>query len=153
MISLFRTRLSSFVEVLVSVTMLAGLALIATLYWTIPLFTGHHPGKNGSLFTAYLIVLAVSGLLGELILWQARGILRNVNSGNPFCPNTVRRLRVIAGEVLVMACFYLVMIFIIRKFYMAIVVAICLLAGLILLVFAALFRQAVTYKEENDMTI
>lgn len=148
-----KRSLSFVVEILVIVVMVAILGLIATLYWSIPAFTKHAPGEADGLFAAYFVVLLVSGLLGEVILWQARGIMHNVNYKTPFCPDTVRRLNIIGAVALLMAAFYLFTVFWINKFYMIIVFAICMLAGLILFVFAALFRQAIDYKEENDMTI
>lgn len=148
-----KKSLSFVVEILLIALMVLLLGLIVTLHWTIPAFTGHSPSEPGDLYHGYLLVLLVSGIVGELILWQARGILRNVNRGNPFCRNNVVRLRIIGIDCLALALFYLVTIFLIRKFYMAIIVAFCSVAGLLLFVCAALFQQAILYKEENEMTI
>ncbi len=148
-----KKSLSFVVEVLLILLMIALFGLIITLHWTIPAVTGHTPSDPEHLYYGYLLVLAVSGIVGELIQWQARGILRNINRGNPFCRNNVVRLRVIGIDCLALALFYLVTIFFIRKLYMAIFVAVCLVAGLLLFVCAALFKQAILYKEENEMTI
>lgn len=148
-----KCSLSFVVEILLVVTMVGVLALLATLPWSVPAVTKHEPGEEDGLYLAYMVVLTVSGLLGEIALWHARGIMRNVNRGTPFCANTVRRLNVIGVVALVMAAFYLATVFWINKFYMLLVFAICAMVGLILFVFAALFRQASKYKEENDMTI
>lgn len=148
-----KPTLSLVVEILLIAAMFATAVLIVTLYWSVPTFTKHLPGEKDGLFTAYYVVLSVSGLLGEVILWHARGIMHNVNQNTPFSLDTVRRLNVLGIVCLLMAAFYLATVFWINKFYMIIVFAICALAGLLLFVFAALFRQANKYKEENDMTI
>lgn len=148
-----KKSLSFVVEVLLIVLMALLLVLMVTLPWSIPTFTGHAPAHPDNLYQGYLLVLLVSGLIGELILWQARGILRNVNRGNPFCRQNVVRLRIIGMDCLAMAVFYLVTIFWIHKFYMALIVAFCSVAGLLLFVCASLFHQAILYKEENEMTI
>ena len=100
-----------------------------------------------------VVVLMFSGLMAELILWQARGIMHNVNVGRPFCRDTVRRLRTIGTECLVLAVAYFVGMFFVTKFFMVLIFVAFSVIGLILFVFAELFRQAIIYKEENEMTI
>lgn len=110
-------------------------------------------GEAGGWFEKYLVVLAVSGVLAELILWQSRGIMRNVNRGCAFSADTVRRLRVTGTECLVLAAFYFAAVFVVTKFFMVVVFAAFAVLGLSLFVFAELFHQAVAYKKENDQTI
>ena len=134
---------------------LMGIAVILTLtlYWTIPFFTDYHPGQSDGKYEKYFVVLFASGVLSLLILWQARGIMRIINHGNPFIPDMVRRLRLISLECLILAAVYFFSIFFVTRFFMIVVFATFSVVGLILLVFAELFRQAIEYKEENDMTI
>lgn len=98
-------------------------------------------------------MLLVSGVLSECILWQARGLMHNVNTGKAFSRNTVRRLRTIGWFCLALALFYFVAVFIVTRFFMVVVFVAFSVVGTILFVFAELFLQAVRYKEENDMTI
>ncbi len=125
--------------------------LLFSLPWSITLFTERTP--DDPLFTRYFVILAVSAVMVELIVWQGRGVLRNVNAGRVFSTDTVRRMRVMAVECVVMALFYFVTIFWMGKFFMTVLFICLVMIGCSLLVFAELFRQAVAYKEENDMTI
>ena len=126
--TLSKNGLSGVIEICLLLMMLLDLVLMITLPWTVTWTTKSHPGEEGMWYEKYLIVLLISGFVAEFILWQARGIMHNVNRNRPFCRDTVRRLR-----LLVCVVFGLI--------------------GLILFVFAELFRQATKYKEENDMTI
>ena len=125
--------------------------LIVTLPWSITWITERILGDR--LYIRYLVILAYSGVMTELIIWQARGMLHNVNVGQVFSADTVRRLRVMAVECLVLAAFYLATMFWMSKFFMAFLFVTFVLVGCSLLVFAELFRQANEYKRENDMTI
>lgn len=145
--------LSRFVEGLLVFLLCLAPVLMLTLPWTIPLITGRRPGEPLFLYEKYLIILFLSGLVAELVLWQAHGILRNVNHGKAFSADTVRRLRVMGIECLTMGVAYGVATFFVTKFFMVVVLVTFVTVGMILLVFAELFRQAVAYKEENDMTI
>ena len=145
--------LSGVIEIALDVLMGVALLLTVTLPWSIPAVTLKDPGMAGCWYEKYLTVLAVSGVMAELVLWQARGIMKNVNKGHAFSENTVRRLRITGGECLAVALFYFVAVFVVTKFFMVAVFVTFTVVGLILFVFAELFRQAVSFKKENDMTI
>lgn len=127
--------------------------LMVTLPWTIPMITDRRAGEPLFLYEKYLVILFLSGLVAELVLWQARGIMRNVNHGKAFSADTVRRLHTIGVECLTLGVAYAIATFFVTKFFMVVVLVTFITVGMILLVFAELFRQAVAYKEENDMTI
>lgn len=145
--------LSGLIEVILVVLMLLAVVLMITLPWSIEWITDRKPGEADYLYEKYMIVLGISGILAELVLWQARGIMRNVNKGCPFCFDTVRRLRIIGIECLTIGVAYAIATFFVTKIFMVVVLVTFTVVGMILLVFSALFRQAVEYKEENDMTI
>lgn len=144
---------SRVVEGMVLFLMCLAPVLMVTLPWTIPMVTDRLPGQPLYLYEKYMVILLLAGLLAELVLWQARGIMRNVNRGCAFCTDTVRRLRIIAIECLTLGLAFAVATFFVTKFFMVVVLVTFITVGMILLVFAELFRQAVAYKEENDMTI
>lgn len=125
--------------------------LLVTLPWSITWIT-ERPA-NDPYYIRYLVILGYSGVMTELIIWQARGILHNVNIGRVFSADTVRRMRVMAVECMVLAVFYFATMFWMSKFFMAFLFVTFVLVGCSLLVFAELFRQANEYKKENDMTI
>lgn len=145
--------LSGVIQIALDVLMGVAFLLTVTLPWSIPAVTLEQPGAAGFWYEKYLAVLLVSGVMAELILWQARGIMNNINRGRAFSEDTVRRLRVIGAECLAISLFYFVSVFFVTKFFMVAVFVTFSVVGLILFVFAELFRQALLYKTENDMTI
>lgn len=90
-----KNGLSGIIEAALIALMLVALGLMISLPWSITGVTDRKPGMEGFYYEKYFVVLMFSGLMAELILWQARGIMHNVNVGRPFCRDTVRRLRTI----------------------------------------------------------
>ena len=129
------------------------LVLLILLPWLTTWLTSQVPGEG--LYEQYLVFLYVTGVFAELILWQCRGILHNVNHHEPFCMDTVKRLRKVGVIALVLAAAWMVMVilFTVFKFLMTFLALLFAFIGLTLFVFAELFAQATAYKEENDMTI
>lgn len=148
-----KIRLSRFLEFALAFAMILAAVLMVTLPWSIPDVTGRVPGEPQRLYEKYFAVLIFSGFMAELVLWQARGVMSNINRGIVFSENTVRRLNIIGWECLVIALFYFIMVFFVNKFFMVVVFVAFTIIGLILFVLAQLFRDAVNYKTENDMTI
>ena len=145
--------LSGLVEIALVALMVVALGLTISLPWSVEAVTHNTPGADGYWYEKYLAVLLVSGVLSECILWQARGLMHNVNIGDAFSRDTVRRLRVIGWFCLALALFYFAAVFVVTRFFMVVVFVAFSVVGTILFVFAELFLQAVRYKEENDMTI
>lgn len=133
--------------------MVAVAALLVTLPWSITWITERTREDPEGLYIKYLVVLAVSGVAAELILWQARGILHNISHGHIFTNDNVRRIRTVAFEILALGVFFGATLFWVHKFFMAFLFVVLVLACCFALVMAEVFCQANEYKAENDMTI
>ncbi|MBQ3069507.1 MAG: DUF2975 domain-containing protein [Clostridia bacterium] len=148
-----KKRLSGVLEMAVWVLMLATVIIIVALPWIIDWMMQFNQNED-FWRPRYLVTLMVSSGFALLLQWELRGILRNANRGTIFSDNTVRRLRTMGVESLLLAAFYAVMLFCgMTKFSVALILLIFLLTGLLLLIFGELFLQAIEYKQENDMTI
>ncbi len=148
-----KKRLTGALEVAVWVLMALTVAVIVVLPWIIDWMMQFN--QNEEFWRPrYLVTLITSGVLALLMQWQLRGVLHNANADKIFSHNTVMRLRVLGGECLTMAAFYVVMLMCgMTKFSVVLVALMFLLAGLFLLVFGEFFLKAIEYKQENDMTI
>ncbi len=146
-------KLSRVMEIAAWVLMISDLGLMIGLPWITETLTSQSRGSG--LYNQYLVFLYVTGLVAELILWQCRGIMRNVTQKTPFCVDTVKRFRKIGWIAVTLAVVWLILVlcFDVFKFLMAFLALLFAFIGLVLFVFAALFAQATAYKEENDMTI
>lgn len=111
-------------------------------------------------YTAVLtLFLWTCGCCTAIVLWQARKVLKTVEEGSPFRNENAKSLKwaavsffVILGAALVRLIFQLGL-YQRATAYNALFVPVALMAGLLCLVMAALFRQAAELKEENDLTI
>lgn len=146
-------ELSRVVGLLLGIMMVVDVLLMLMLPQLVQWATTQRPGDK--LYGDYLIILYSAGVMAELVMWQCGRILHNVNAGQPFCKDTVRRLRVVGGECLFLAALLLFYILFLRvvKFFMALLLVVFGFIGLMLFVFATLFRQAGEYKNEHDHTV
>lgn len=146
-------HLGGVMEIAAWFLMIADLGLMIGLPWITEALTSQPRG--GDLYIQYLVFLYVTGVVAELILWQCRGIMRNVTQKTPFCADTVKRLKKMGVIAVSLAIVWLVLVicFDVFKFLMAFLALLFAFIGLVLFVFAELFAQATAYKEENDMTI
>ncbi len=148
-----RKGLGKVLEWLLVGLMALAAVLIVTLPWSIPDVTKQFPGGPEQLYEKYFAVLSVSGVMAELLLWQARRVMHNINKGKAFSKDTVMRLYVAGWEALALAAFYFVMTFFLHKFFMVALFVAFTIVGLLLFVLGQLFSEAFAYKTENDMTI
>ena len=148
-----KRSLSGALEIVTWLLMAATVGTMASLYWIVEWMMNfnNNPAHWRPL---YLVTLIVSGVFALLILWQVRGVLHNANNGTIFSMNTVKRMNLLGVESLLMSLFYVVMLFVgMTKFSVGLVALIFAFFGVIAVLFADLFVEAVNYKKENDMTI
>ena len=143
--------LNRLIEIALTLLLFVVPALLISLPFGITWITERTP--DDPYYIKYLIILTYSGVMSELILWRCHRMMRGVNRGQAFSLKTVRHLRVAAVEMMVLAVFYLATMFWMSKFFMAFLFVVFVLGGCLLLVLAEIFRQAIEFKEENEMTI
>lgn len=146
-------KLGRAMEIAAWFLMVLDLGLMIASPWLTEVFTSQPRG--GELYNQYLVFLYVMGVVAELVLWQCRGIMRNMTRKMPFCTDTVKRLSKIGWIAVASAVvwFALVFCFDVFRFLIGFLALLFAFVGLVLFVFAKLFEQATAYKEENDMTI
>lgn len=144
----------------IAVWVLMGLAVVLLI--TLPLcvdfmmeLNTHNEQWNPDFWRPrYLVTLGGSGVMAILMLWQARTLLHNANTGKIFSDATVRCLHVFSIEAMIVSAFYIGLLFFgMTKFSIGLIALCFALGGLIAWVFAGFFREATEYKKENDMTI
>lgn len=114
---------------------------------------------SGGMLTLFLWFC---GVCTAVILWQGRRVLDTILRGTPFCGENAGNLRraavccfCIAAAALVRVAWGVWYFQSIRPVltYCGLFVPIFFMGGLLFLVMSALFRQAASLKEENDLTI
>lgn len=104
-------------------------------------------------FKAIIVELYALGIVMVLVSTQLIGICTNVIKNNPFVPSTAKYLKTIS-----ILCFVMVVIsfvkYIVFPALPCILVALTfIIIGMFSSVFSQLFKKAVEYKTENDLTI
>lgn len=100
-----------------------------------------------------LVLLYITGFFCLVLVFEMIKIFKTINNRNPFQMNNSRSLRKISACSFAIAAAYIVKIFIYNSFLTIIIAMVFILAGLFTIILAELFKQAVIYKEENDLTI
>ena len=98
-------------------------------------------------------VLMLSGILALIILWELRRIFNTLVKTNPFTLENVKSLRIMARASFAISVIYIAKCIFWFTLATVLLIMVFAIAGLFCLVLADVFKQAVAYKEENDLTV
>lgn len=110
-------------------------------------------GFVGDASVPMMIILLLTGILSVYILYQLKIMFRTLLNGNPFISANVTCFRKIALASALIAFIYLFKCIIYFTMSTVVIVAIFLIACLFSLTLKDLFKQAIYYKDENDLTV
>ena len=105
------------------------------------------------LYRNALIVLYPVGILAILAVWNMYSLMRNVNRKQPFIMDNAKRLKRIAAICTAESILFCGAIFLLQSPTMIIVAIAFAIFSCYIFVMGKLFKQAVLYKEENDLTV
>lgn len=147
-----KDRLTVYTKYLLDFMFYAGILVTATLPFSIRFYGRSHPYFE-EYWIRLTILFAVSGVLAISIIYELRKMFRSVLEENCFVRANVISLRRMG------TCSFLIAVVTAGRllFYptpaVFIVILVFLIAGLFSKVLARVFDTAVSYKEENDLTI
>ena len=152
-----RTGISGFMELLVTVILAVECIALIGLPWILDLLLSFYRriGRqiNPDYRLALLILLYFTFACGLPFAWYVRRILRNINRNRPFIANNVRLLRTLSALSAVLSAGYLAACFFIFSFFIPLLFMLFAFMSLFLLVCSELFKQAMEYREENELTV
>ena len=123
---------------------------------TVPLIF-KQAGKYFKIFAEYYlpfcVIFIIAGGFALVILWELRRIFQTVVKGDPFVRENVRSLNIMGISSFCIAFVMLSRLFFVVTPAALVLVAVFAIAGLFSFVLSQVFDQAVTYKQENDLTI
>ena len=139
-------------KIMVDVLFYAGiLCLAAVPFLTRPI--GAFLGLESGRLALFITVMLISGACSIYILYQLRVIFRTLMGGNPFVDGNVTCLRKISVGCAMIGALYLVRSFFLFSVAAVVVFLVFLIGCLFCLTVKDVFKQAVSYKEENDFTV
>ena len=107
----------------------------------------------GNLYIPLLGIMYLSGIPAVILLYQFIQLFDSLKKETPFIKENIKYLKKASLCSIIIAIEYIIGIFIFKSIFVAIIIGIFLIAWLGLYILAELFKQAVAYKEENDLTI
>lgn len=157
--ALKKFRLVYLADIMLGLLILCGVGIYAALPWVLDAYIKYSYIDRGiavlqpEVYSTMLIILYCSGIPAIALLVFAFVITMNITRNKPFIMQNARSLNWMGlCSVLISAVFFVGSFFLLSVFPIIICVIFLLLAVLAK-VFAELFRNAVLFKEENDLTI
>lgn len=146
-------RIKKLTKLILDIMFFTGIIVLLTLpIWL--RFAGTHYSKDIEIhYLAMLIVFAVSGLNGLLIVNELRKMMKTVLEANCFVEDNVKSLRRMAKYSLVISIFFFIKVLLVPTPATLIIILVFFIAALFSVVLSCVFQEAVNYKDENDLTI
>ena len=146
-------RIKKLTKLILDIMFFTGIIVLITLpIWL--RFAGTHYSKDIEIhYLAMVIVFAVSGLNGLLIVNELRKMMKTVLEMNCFVEDNVKSLRRMARYSLVISIFFFIKVLLVPTPATLIIILVFFIAALFSVVLSCVFQEAVNYKDENDLTI
>ncbi len=153
--SIKRIRVVGIVSsVIISIIILAGICVYATLPWLVRRYVDAADVRlSANSYEVMLSLLYCVGIPVLVLLALALLLTVNISRGSAFvrqntvCLNLISLCSVIIGVMFFVAMFFL------NSIFPIIIATIFVLLAILTKVFADLFRAAIQFKEENELTI
>lgn len=146
------SKLTRFTNAFTNFMFYAGIAVTISVPWVLKV-----AAEYSEVFREYywemVIAFLLSGVLAVLIFFELKRMLGTVLAGNPFVMENVVSLKRMAYYAFAIAVVTVGRLTMSMTPAVFVVIIVFVVAGIFSLVLAQVFRQAVEYKLENDLTI
>ena len=147
-----KDKLTLFTKFLLDVMFFAGIIVTVTLPLSIK-FYGKYNSYFADNFYSLCVIFFLSGIFAILIIQQLRKMFTTVINNDCFVRENVASLEKMSIYSFFIAVITACRLFIYLTPAVLIIILVFVIAGLFSKVLAGVFDKAVTYKEENDLTI
>ena len=147
-----KDKLTLFTKYLLDVMFYAGIVVILTLPLSIK-FYGRYNSYFADNYYSLCVILFLSGIFALLIIQQLRRMFTTVINNDCFVRENVASLEKMSIYSFFIAVITACRLFIYLTPAVLIIILVFVIAGLFSKVLAGVFDKAVTYKQENDLTI
>ena len=147
-----KDRLTLFTKFLLDVMFYAGIIVTITLPLSIK-FYGKYNSYFADNFYSLCVIFFLSGIFAILIIQQLRKMFTTVINNDCFVRGNVASLEKMSIYSFFIAVITACRLFIYLTPAVLIIILVFVIAGLFSKVLAGVFDKAITYKEENDLTI
>ncbi len=130
----------------------SGVAIAAGVPWLFRL-AGRYYSIFSKYYAPFCIIFMVSGVFALWIIRELRSMFRTVVKADPFVRENVRSLKRMGNCAFIIALLMSAKLVFVITPATLVLIAVFLVAGLFSLVLSQVFDEAVTFKQENDLTI
>lgn len=146
-------KIIKFTKIILDIMYFSGMIVVVTLPFTLKLAGEYYSVAIVQNYYKMLVVFAASSIFGIFILGQLRKMMKTVICDDCFVWQNVKSL-----EIMSVCSFSISILFILKVFFVPtpatlIIILVFFIAALFCIVLSCVFRQAINYKEENDLTI
>ncbi|MEY8285033.1 DUF2975 domain-containing protein [Lachnospiraceae bacterium 50-23] len=146
-------KLTKFTKYVLDIMFFGGILVLITLPVILKLLGKYYSEAIDENFFLMLAIMGVAGVLGILIIWQLRKMMKTVLEESCFVYENVQSLNRMAVLSLVISVLFIMKLCLLPTPATGIIVLVFFIAALFSEVLSRVFAQAVSYKEENDFTI
>lgn len=148
-----QNRIITFTRYLLNIMFYSGIAVVASLPYTLKLAGRYYSRDIGEHYILMLAIFFLAGICGLVIVYQLKKMIRTVAEKNCFVEENTGSLRLMGKVAFIIAVLFLVKLFILPTPATFIIILTFFIAGVFSHVLSLVFAEAVRYKEENDLTI
>ncbi len=146
-----KNSLSNIIKICLQIVFAIGIIIMIFLPF---LFKWYTLNINGTLpYIPSLILLYISGVPALIIVWKFIEMFKSLKEENPFIMSNVKNLKIVSICSLIIAIEYLIGLFFVKSIFSIVVIGVFTIAWLGLYILSELLKQAIQYKEENELTI
>jgi len=144
---------SGIVKHILDLIYIGGIGILLSLPVSLKWYLGLMYTTTSENYYFLLGFLFITGIFALVVVNEIRKLLMNLNKRNPFIMENVKSLNHIALACLIIAACYVIKIIFYNSFLTIIVTMVFIIAGCFSIILAEVFRQAIIFKEENELTI
>lgn len=142
-----------FTKIILDIMYFSGIIIFITLPFILKLAGKYYSDSIADNYGRMYLVFGFACIFGILILGQLRKMMKTVIEDDCFVWQNVKSLEAMSRHSIKIAILFIVKILFLPTPATVIIIIVFFIAALFCIVLACVFRQAINYKEENDLTI
>lgn len=146
-------KLIKFTNLLLGVMFYSGIVVILGLPFILKLAGKYYSPLITEKFWPMMIIYVIAGLCGLTIVKQLWKMIRTVIDQDCFVDNNVKSLNLMGKVSFVISILFILKLFFLPTPATFVIILTFFIAGIFSHVLACVFKEAIRYKKENDLTI
>lgn len=146
-------KIIKFTKVVLDLMYFSGIIVFITLPFLLKLAGRYYSEAITYNYIPMLIVFASASIFGIFIIGQLRKMMKTVIKDNCFVWQNVKSLEIMSVCSLCVSVLFILKLFFLPTPATFVIIIVFFVAALFSIVLSCVFRQAISYKEENDLTI